>query len=729
MNVSGEQMEAAAADERTELMIPYKESGIDSTAGSVKYTFNYLKSQAEGIQTYVPVEGREPEAYHEIVVNKGFMDRIGQECRIGAKILLDVQGGVQEEFVICGYIDRPYDLSVYSIYVSREYADTSPLMADKKYTALLRITGAAHMESSGFETAVYQMAMDYGVKRPDVNINGRFEQSLQESNVSLYAAGLVSLFILAVSGIVIYSIFYLSVISRTQQIGQLQTIGMTQRQIKKMVRREGFLLSSISLPAALILGGIIAYFLQPDGWSFSNYAVTAVTMSIFGVLTVQISVGKPASLAAKVPPIEAARNSDSGEDTKKGAKAHKRLTAFVMAQTGQEQNHRKRRLMSISIASGGIIFMIAASYLYAWDEEAYSREGEFAGAEYIVSYLYSAHSPAAYGSTEMQLVGHLSGELREKLLKIPHVRSVNAVNSAFGNIEYQGASWVQGFYRLTKEEAKSFNMNMDGNSSYDYLCEHDGIIITDSEFISGINGVSFQPGDMLTLHWFDGEEHQTELEITAVTSETMPAHSEYNICMTDKTMEKLWGAMNTVSSFSIAAKDYEKYGEQIEQDILTVIEPYPDLSLETLREKRIDDSANIQKIKIQIYGISVFVTLFSILNLINMLAGNIAARKKEFSILESIGMEEKQIRGMLFWESVIFVLPALLIIFTAGSAAGYAVVSFLQKSAGYMEYRFPLIPGMVYIIGMVLIPLTISYFGLKGQSRVPLVERIRNTEL
>lgn len=92
-------------------------------------------------------------------------------------------------------------------------------------------------------------------------------------------------------------------------------------------------------------------------------------------------------------------------------------------------------------------------------------------------------------------------------------------------------------------------------------------------------------------------------------------------------------------------------------------------------------------------------------------------------------MEEKQIRGMLFWESVIFVLPALLIIFTAGSAAGYAVVSFLQKSAGYMEYRFPLIPGMVYIIGMVLIPLTISYFGLKGQSRVPLVERIRNTEL
>ena len=93
-----------------------------------------------------------------------------------------------------------------------------------EYTALARIAGAQDMESSGFESAVYQIAEDYGVKRQNVNINGKFEESLRGDHTAGYAIAFVSLFIMAASGIVIYSIFYLSVSSRTQQIGQLQTI-------------------------------------------------------------------------------------------------------------------------------------------------------------------------------------------------------------------------------------------------------------------------------------------------------------------------------------------------------------------------------------------------------------------------------------------------------------------------------------------------------------------------
>lgn len=193
--------------------------------------------------------------------------------------------------------------------------------------------------------------------------------------------------------------------------------------------------------------------------------------------------------------------------------------------------------------------MIAASYLCAWDEEAYSRQGGFADAEYVISYLYNAHNPDTYGSTKLQLAGHLSGEIREELLKIPHIQSISTENSAYGSIEYQGAAWVDGFYRLTKEDEGYFDPDTDGDCSYEYLCGHDGIIITDSEFLSGIYGVAFQPGDKLTLHWLDGEEHSTELEIAAVVQEPMPVQSDLNICMADQTMEKLWGDMNTVSAF------------------------------------------------------------------------------------------------------------------------------------------------------------------------------------
>lgn len=127
----------------------------------------------------------------------------------------------------------------------------------------------------------------------------------------------------------------------------------------------------------------------------------------------------------------------------------------------------------------------------------------------------------------------------------------------------------------------------------------------------------------------------------------------------------------------------------------------------------------------QIYGITSFVILFSILNLVNMLIGNIVARKRELSVLESIGMEEKQIRRMLFWESVQFVFPALVVTLVIGGAAGYGFVLFLQKTAAYLNYRLPVVPGILYTAGVLLIPIAISYISLKGLNNTSLVERIK----
>ena len=56
------------------------------------------------------------------------------------------------------------------------------------------------------------------------------------------------------SGIVIYSIFYISVASSIRNYGQLRTIGTTKRQIKKMVYREGKLLAAIAIPIGLVTG-------------------------------------------------------------------------------------------------------------------------------------------------------------------------------------------------------------------------------------------------------------------------------------------------------------------------------------------------------------------------------------------------------------------------------------------------------------------------------------------
>lgn len=79
-------------------------------------------------------------------------------------------------------------------------------------------------------------------------------------------------------------------------------------------------------------------------------------------------------------------------------------------------------------------------------------------------------------------------------------------------------------------------------------------------------------------------------------------------------------------------------------------------------------------------------------------------------------MEEKQIRSMLFWENILFVLPAILITVVIGGAAGYGTVLVFQRiiNVDYMYYRFPAALGLLFLAGMLLIPMLISYFSLKG---------------
>lgn len=56
-------------------------------------------------------------------------------------------------------------------------------------------------------------------------------------------------------------------------------------------------------------------------------------------------------------------------------------------------------------------------------------------------------------------------------------------------------------------------------------------------------------------------------------------------------------------------------------------------------------------------------------------------------MLESIGTEERQVRNMLFGEGFLLALPNILLALTFGMITGFAFISFMQKSAGYLVER------------------------------------------
>ena len=301
--------------------------------------------------------------------------------------------------------------------------------------------------------------------------------------------------------------------------------------------------------------------------------------------------------------------------------------------------------------------------------------------------------------------------------------------TATGVVSCQGAVFTQTFCPLSKEDTAYYELPVEGSNSYEYMVAHDAILITDCAFSEKINGITFIPGEKLQIGYFDGEEHTIELEIAAVSRETVKEYPERTtFFMSDATMKKIWGEMNTAQSFTIAVDDYGEYGDWVEERIGALISGYDDLDFRTLRQQKTEDAARIPALEMQIYGIAVFVILFGIFNLINTVCGSIVSRKKQLSMLESIGMEERQVRRMLLAESIFLALPNIVITMTLGTAAGFGFISLMQKSAGYLKYRFPAAALLLYVTGMIAIPMGIAYGFLKKQNRLSLTERIRNED-
>ena len=86
-----------------------------------------------------------------------------------------------------------------------------------------------------------------------------------------FSSPLFGLVVIVIAGIlVIYNIFYISIINSIKEYGQLRTIGMTAKQIQRLVLREGTLLMLPAIPVGLIAGIVVAYILIPHGFELWN---------------------------------------------------------------------------------------------------------------------------------------------------------------------------------------------------------------------------------------------------------------------------------------------------------------------------------------------------------------------------------------------------------------------------------------------------------------------------
>ncbi|EOT26891.1 hypothetical protein C805_00993 [Eubacterium sp. 14-2] len=734
-NLTDEQVETLKNDERIAYQIQVKTGTLSEMDGFDIMPY-YVSELSDKIQIGELESGRLPETENEIAVQAAMLEKMGIEPVPANRVTFTFYDGNTEEFVVSGILKGEDTAKQFSVFFSKGYAENGSQLKNMPYEVYARLYGAAAMNADDCREAMYLIGSDAGIERKYISPSKMFMESLSVNTQNVLIYGLVGAVILLACILVIYGVFYLSVIGKIHQFGQLRTIGMTRKQMKKLVSKEGSRLFLYASPIGILTGAAAGYFIIPSGFRIINTLLIAVCVFVTVYIITMISVHRPARLAAAVSPVEAMRYT-AQDDMKKTAnkKMCRSLTPFGLGIMNFSKNKKKAVITLASLALGGVLFMTAATYMSSFDKENYARQGIWKEAEFHIQYSPSAVSLNENGMSGMQADSPLNSELIQRITALYGVKKVTEIKN-FGvlfdypkNDEYNNNDEI---CPLTEEETKEIGKYLaDGNADYDKLMGGGYILAAGNDNAAEIYGWEFTVGDKIILHYYDGSK-MAEKEVTilgVLNDEYVLDHNGLNgwFLMPEQAVLK-WLSYDSLNSDLLVSTEADKedeVGEALEQ----MIAEKSELDMETLADRRVMYEQNTNQLFGTISGLAIFIMMFSILSMMNTLISNIVTRKQELAMLESVGMSKSQIRKMLLGESLLLVIAAVGVTMTVGTLCGYALCKALYgMGAFYMAFQFPVVFALAYAGVLIAVPLIITLVSMKSFSKEALVERLRGAE-
>ena len=695
----------------------------DSNLGLI-YADNTIKNMAN-----IKFEdGTMPEKENEIAIESGYLNLLNNGAKIGDKIKLSYEslstGEIKEkEFILSGILQTS-DISKaqksYSAIMSKSYFVSEEVDENTKYNVYINIVKPKKLTADEVKESILSIAKNMGIEEYDVRINTDYINASNPDPQVIAGGIIVALIIILSSMLVIYSIFYVSVINKVHEYGKLRAVGATKRQIRKIILREGFILSCISIPLGIAIGYLIGQVVILKALKMDRYGVggmnifIAIGVAVITVISVLLSLLKPMKMACNISPVEAMRY-DGNDSKQKKRKGYEEINLKKITFANLSRNKKRTVITLLSLSLSGILFIVASTIMNCMNPENMAKDHSLGD---ITVYLdnYDWNEDGSNNLYDIQANNPLGKEMCERLENIPGVKKINMEKSAWASIDIgageKNLEDIQGFDKEFYDELSEHLV--EGEINKEALESGEGLVYTHPSYAKEI-GIKVGSTQVITI--YDGKDsYKKEFTVLALVD-----IGGASIRIPESVMDSLIKTDTTIRVGLEIKKDMLK---SVEEEIKNITDNDEYLSYGTL-----EDSIETYKKSMAIYSLVIIIGVIGLMNLINTMITSIITRKRELGILQAIGLSDKQLVKMLQIEGLFYTVGTLLITLTLGNILGYiAVIIFRNTGASYAIYDYPLTQTIIMIVAITLVQILITYMVTNNFKKDSLVDRIRYSE-
>ena len=606
---------------------------------------------------------------------------------------------------------------------------------------------------------------NYLIRYETLDFSGSFMQVLY------VVGGIVLAVIVFTSVFCIHNSFAISITEKMRQYGMLASVGATPRQIRKNVYYEAFLLAAAGIPLGIVSGlaacgvvtGIVSGTLEELLGLPMKFAVSPPALLLaaaLAVITIFFSARKPAKAASRVAPITAILGTtDNGETIRKEIRTPAYIRKLfgmggVIAHKNMKRTRKKYRVVAASIAVSVMTFVAMFSFIdiamRATDyylADGYNLQWNMTDIENDLPVARAVAKEAGIKRFSLQRSCLLESFTEELVYtkKYEEFNGLQGENSpvetyitvySLGEEEYQnylkeagisyeqavkGAVLVNEYLEYDMEQSRYVKMKI-----YDYKAgdEISGVC----EIISTGESGEESPSQETETQKEGTQKVPMTFSIAAVTDQVPIGFSSSSLRTGLLIVSDQWMDQHRELVRSEGTAFYDASAPDALQTLLAEEHQVSLAFIYNVAQQERENKSLYTIVAIFLYGFIAVISLIGVTNIFNTITTSMELRSKEFAMLRSVGMTEKEFRRMIRLESVFYGSRALVIGLAAGTFLSWLIYAGLSQGLD-MGYQPPLPAMGISVAAVAALLLVIMHFSMKKICGQNVIETIRRDNI